>query len=970
MGNTVDIRGNANFQSVHRAWQLADARAESFNRQLLRIHGISGRNKQASDAFFASMNQGMMQFTQRVAGIGGALSGMVKLVQLIKSEYEHMKVEQAAKAGVQVTAAKAQRAAILNLPADDNSLNVAQLNQRVNQIATKEGVSPATLYDAAAAAFSSKGASVQSAAALEAVEISAKLQPEDAETIQQNTQAILAIKKRSPDTSMKDIAGFLIASQQASRQVGVREFAENAAPAIAQAVDFGDSLQFASGLYATITQGAEDAMGRVSRNAMVRFQQQLLTETAAAGRTDLKTTEERLAYVRSNEGSDLRAKLLGALDTEAATADKAGLAGEAKAFMTLVGLLQPLANDQQKLLQDNLALIPQLDGAAKVLEQTLMRVNREAIQQTASAERIGKSSAEVARLINTKSAQAAVVRQQLADLRAAMGSTDLGIKAQTLLEDLNSNGQPDFAALDAGVVSLKSAIMDVTRSFKIPSQVPFGAPTTIEGRGLTPLEQEQINTLDRLRESIANLRAEQAGAAPVNEGRLQDELRQRTEAAAAVIERLSESLPEGVVTSDTKAEFAKNAGQSPELAAVNALQPLVEQLRGNAAAQSALEAALLELRNTFARSQVAGERVNRVASSAETDRASRLKSVRDSFSKVAEYSGDREGTQAAFDNALQDRATADRSRAPELIGAELLDEFRNRFPVGIAQDSLTGAKREMLDQRAAIDGIQATSPERVQSVQETLGRASFQQPELETQTIGRGVSQMMSERPELDPARIASELAREQLSQAPEDLKADYEALIERLDALRQSVDASRQDSVAMRLNEMASRDSGDGINNVQRAVIDARQNAPELDPAAVALEALKEEISIRQSGDQRQQSEAIELTKMRGELEAMIGVNPAQPSIQSQNETRASGFDATPSEATPSRETSSLDIRAVDALTRGMATLTTTIGRLIEAQGQAGTQQAMAARGEAPLYQPRDRYREKAAMRESRYFG
>lgn len=381
-----------------------------------------------------------------ITGIGSVTAGMMAVVRQVQTEIENIKSREKDAASAQLDAAKAQRSALFNF-SPDASLDRKTFRERIALISSETGASEAGLYQAASTALSFKGAGLSNAEALQAVAVAARIEPGDPGAITTISQGILAQQKRTGGTAFQ-IAGFQQAVKQISPVASNQEFAQNVAPAIANLKDFGDDAKAAGALLATLGQGGGDPTGQVSATAAVDFARQLeLAMPKVAG-----GTIGRLKYLQTPAGAKIRKRLLGAMDVESEQAKGTpGLHGRAKMFSTMRGLVSGADTDQSRLLEQNLAALPELGSeSSAVLRGLIDAVNSETLQRTAALQRTVKSGAERIKLGDTAGGRRSISREGLGELMKAGGSSALEQSFESLKFE-----HGDVAPIDSVVTQLE-----------------------------------------------------------------------------------------------------------------------------------------------------------------------------------------------------------------------------------------------------------------------------------------------------------------------------------------------------------------------------------------------------------------------------------------------------------------------------------------------------------------------------------
>lgn len=491
------------------------------------------------------------QFVTAIAGVGSVLGAVHAAAAAVRREIEQLRRAQGLSAETQLQVAGAQREALLNL-GNDKSLTANQLNRNIQNISIETGAGQAALFKAFSGAVSFKGQNLQSDAALEAVRVAASTTPDSAEAIQTGAEGILALKKVLPQARGVDIAGFLQAAKGAAPISSDAQFSKNIAPAIAQLTKFGDSPRESAALLTTLGQGIGDKEGNVTASAAINFARQLQEQLP-----DVQGgTIDRLRFLQSEQGAKIRAQLLGPLERQAAqAAEKGNLKSEAKAFTTLVGLLQGGGTSDNLLLNRTLQQLPTLEGAGADFQKNLDRVNAQPIQVNAAAARILKSAGEGQSIIDIKGGRASISRKGLRDVLERSGASAAELDASELVFELGTGlgenapvekvsdalrGRAQRLRYPAGTASIPlPGAHGTAHSVQIPVPHGFSIPGLVQGREATDTESAQARVL----ETVANQLDRLVELAEGNSGKVQQvevtnpngvgETRRREPAAAA-----------------------------------------------------------------------------------------------------------------------------------------------------------------------------------------------------------------------------------------------------------------------------------------------------------------------------------------------------------------------------------------------------------------------------------------------------
>lgn len=350
-----------------------------------------------------------------------AVTGYVSLrtaIGLVRREYDEMVARQEAAAGFQVSTAHAQRAALRNLSLQE--LTPAQLQDRLRETQGATGADLGALYQSASGVLSARG-KVSESEALDQLTAVARMDASlAADEMQKLAGAALDIRKAFGGTPEQAL-GALLVSQQTARVEDTVLFAHNAVPALFALQKGGDTYREASALYATVSQESADVEGARSSNAVINFGKQLENATAAIEDLRGKGTVARMEFLTSGapEAEEIRTKLVGNLDAEADTLDKAHLTSEAKQFRALIGLLTK-GSATQKAFEEVRAATPEYEATGERYEQNQQAQRALGLQRAARVAEAGKGAVQTLKQ-DEREAIRGQVRKDLGEFLAQLG---------------------------------------------------------------------------------------------------------------------------------------------------------------------------------------------------------------------------------------------------------------------------------------------------------------------------------------------------------------------------------------------------------------------------------------------------------------------------------------------------------------------------------------------------------------------
>ncbi len=605
MAQQVDIKGNANFSAIHRAWELADKRTDSFRKQLERVTGTSARAQNSLTQFGSTASGVLTSFAGRITGIAGAMGVLMKTVQVIRAEYEHLKGEQLKKADVISKNAPARANLMLSLDYTDKTLPASALRKSLIDTSIKTGVPLNVLDTAAAETLSSKGENTPGIVAKPAWELAAEMNPLSDNAVKPTALGLMTLKTEDAnrDASMKSIAGYMLALQQASKVNDPAKLGENVLPGIANLQSFGLTDREAGALLSTYTNRIGDTYGETSRTAAIGHVKQLRVRTAKAKNGTLKTLTDMMEWLHSDdpEAKSTLAELLGALMEERDTEldnlapDSVEYSAKSKGFAASIEMLQPGAidsNSSKKVYQATLAKMPRMSEAEHIYDAQLKQMHSGDQEQIAIMRRKSQAAGEAMRFDDVKGAESAIVRETVADIRSAAGDSKLGTEVRSFFEEFEKGGKLDAGDAISGIEDIKKRRMEKTKDAAetdIVMEPDTGFASlqktgrTIPGVPLSPEEDVLLRRLDLLKQQFELLQKQQSTNPPANAQQLVEYRQTREEHAQAEAAKLLVQLPGGDAKRETfqerfQTELKRQPDVSPEDLAVRLVDAITREL--------------------------------------------------------------------------------------------------------------------------------------------------------------------------------------------------------------------------------------------------------------------------------------------------------------------------------------------------------------------------------------------------------
>jgi hypothetical protein len=227
-------------------------------------------------------------------------------IALVGAEIDNLKSKQKSAADLQIEYGKQFIEVLKNYGKDSDPVAI---KTTVKSISAQSGVPELAVLQTMNTALAARGnASVP--VAVEAVTEALKMN-QDPFAAASIASGFMTDKKNYPDKSMKAISGEQMMTKQLLPTVTDQAFAEYEAPYISMSKQFGNTKAQSVALKAAISQPMDDKEGRISTNAYLAVQTQLMELMP-----HLKDSESRLLALQTPEYSHIQRYLLGALAEE------------------------------------------------------------------------------------------------------------------------------------------------------------------------------------------------------------------------------------------------------------------------------------------------------------------------------------------------------------------------------------------------------------------------------------------------------------------------------------------------------------------------------------------------------------------------------------------------------------------------------------------------------------------------------
>lgn len=418
-------------------------------------------------------------------------------VALLRDEYDRLIERQQKAADAQLSLAGAQENALANL---DTSMSPEAFLKRMRDESQNLGMSEKDLTTAAANALSAKGDKTASDA-IDAVVAAARFKRFGGADEQAGLAGTALDLGKAFNMTPEQSLGFLAQAQGPSRVVSAKGMAENIAPGIMGAAQFGVSKEVAASIAAALSSTAVDVTGAKTQTTMSSLMEQLRSFGGSGS-----NVEETLALIQKDKS--IRDEFL------------ANASFEKQMIPAVEGLLTG-GTQTYKEFQNAQKVFGEMTPQ-QAYDRELAKKNVSVAMQTATLDQKMKANVEQQFLADPAAAQSAIIRENMASMRLALGESGLSSKVSGIIDDVSSGGTLD---LNAAIESLQSQQRQLTAPVAVPQFGTFAGPqptrinASEEAQKQSALLQkliDQIVELKRLQEG--NKHAGAAVARRVNQG--------------------------------------------------------------------------------------------------------------------------------------------------------------------------------------------------------------------------------------------------------------------------------------------------------------------------------------------------------------------------------------------------------------------------------------------------------------------
>lgn len=463
--------------------------ATGLDRTIDKLNKLEKASKGATKATEDGLASGAAQalkFAGAITGIGGAIGGMLAIVNQIKREYDNMVSRQKEAAGTQVGFETQLAEAVRNAA---GLLTGEEVKKETLRIAEKTAADPAAVASALSSTLSAVGPTNKAEAqqAFAATEAAMKFAPEmSGPDIAALAGTAVDIAKRTGATPEQAI-GFMQNIGGVARVPSLQNLSGNVAPAVMSVKQFGGSMEDAGGLVSALTQGMADTEGRISGTAAIGLAEQLRERLPK-----LADTRSRIDAIASNPAlykAFFQGGVFGGKKFEPASFEKKALASVEQVLTEGSMLNQAFKGGAAK--------IGDVQGAGqKTYDDLLKEVN--SVTFTGRAQRVFSSATKGQQILDAKGGITSVNREGLQAYLKAMGESDFSQRLDAMLFE--------------GKTLTGSNAMDVTsgalraRAAALRSPVKIG-DTDLMGRrkigvGITEDESKNATAFEKLADKI------------------------------------------------------------------------------------------------------------------------------------------------------------------------------------------------------------------------------------------------------------------------------------------------------------------------------------------------------------------------------------------------------------------------------------------------------------------------------------
>lgn len=460
MANEVTVRLTAEDAQLVAAWKRARQAQESFEESLRRTGNEANRTDSQINKMLTSGTANVGKFVAAFTGVGSVVAGLMAIANQLKAEYQNLISRQKAARDTQLGIAEAQREAAKALDRGDKTASLEFLQSEVAKISQGTGANQAAVYSAISSALGAKPDGVTGRDVIEAAGVAARMSPTDGAAMRTNLSALM-FQKAATGGTWEDIAGYQMRLKRLSPTTTEEAFSRNIAPAIGRGKGFGVSPDEQSGLLAYFGTQMGDTEGMVTANAVTNFEKQLYELTAGKVEGGMV---DRLKFLQTDAGKSIRAKLIGPLAAaeKGAASGKGGeafgITGEAKAFSTILGLVQ---GQDIAALEKTIGDVGTTAGSGDLFRTTMDSIDAMPLQQNARAQRLIDSAAQNIQAQDIRGGRGAISREGLLKILQTTGATDITQKLALARFEMLTRGGTDAAggALGESLVGLSDDLL-------------------------------------------------------------------------------------------------------------------------------------------------------------------------------------------------------------------------------------------------------------------------------------------------------------------------------------------------------------------------------------------------------------------------------------------------------------------------------------------------------------------------------
>jgi hypothetical protein len=489
-----------------------------------------------------------------------AMAAGQKAIQLLREEYERLIERQSKMASAQISLAAAQENALANL---DTTMTPKDFLNRMRTESQNLGMSEKDLTNAAANALSAKGDKT-AADAVDAVVAASKFRRFGSAEEQAGLAGTALDLGKAFGMNAEESLGFLAKAQGPSRVVSAKGMAENIAPAIIGAQQFGVSGATAASMAAALTSSSVDTTGAQTKTSLISLLAQLRefgkAEKGFVGGPEYdakiaeieaqyelhkkdktkgidKATKEKLVaqetgklqdqpafemFVRMQEDPALRQKFFAEK-----TSGGFGASFEKQMLPAIEGLLTPGTQTSKEYFAASDVMMKGSNQEA-FDRQIAMKQASDAIGVSTLDQGLGNIRDQI-ELSDPEQARSGVIRDRMKEIRDALGRKGLTTRAMGYIDDAVSGGKQNIDTAIEGLQKERDRVRLPSMSSEERQRLGFTAPMTpgfgavetlganaapapaVNPRELTPGEQKQVMLLEKAVEALEKMQAQQNG---------------------------------------------------------------------------------------------------------------------------------------------------------------------------------------------------------------------------------------------------------------------------------------------------------------------------------------------------------------------------------------------------------------------------------------------------------------------------